>query len=54
MAERSLRGMRIGANSLESEAGVAFVERRNEQYKCTNGHRFDVTLAEDADAPMYW
>ena len=54
MAERSLRGMRIGANSLESEDGVAFVERRDEEYLCANGHRFRVTLAEDAEAPMFW
>ncbi|MDR6938776.1 RNA polymerase-binding protein RbpA [Arcanobacterium hippocoleae] len=54
MAERSLRGMRIGANSLESEAGVAFVGRRDEEYGCTNGHKFVVTLADDAEAPMYW
>ncbi|MDP9800014.1 hypothetical protein J2S49_000090 [Arcanobacterium wilhelmae] len=54
MAERSLRGMKIGANSLESDAGVAFVERREEEYLCPNGHRFFVTLAAEAEAPAKW
>ncbi|MCI5826006.1 MAG: RNA polymerase-binding protein RbpA [Arcanobacterium sp.] len=54
MVERSLRGMKIGANSLESDEGVAFVERREVKYLCENGHEFDVTLAIDADAPATW
>ncbi len=54
MVERSLRGMKIGANSLESEAGVAFVARRDEAYTCANGHVFTVTLALDAEAPAIW
>lgn len=54
MVERSLRGMKIGANSLESETGVSFVERREENYVCANGHRFKVTLAIDAESPYKW
>ncbi|MCI7551267.1 MAG: RNA polymerase-binding protein RbpA [Actinomycetaceae bacterium] len=54
MAERSLRGMRIGANSLESDVGVAFVEHREVQYVCENGHTFNVTLTLDAEAPAKW
>ncbi|MDY5584920.1 MAG: RNA polymerase-binding protein RbpA [Arcanobacterium sp.] len=54
MVERSLRGMKIGANSLESDAGVAFVARRDESYTCTNNHTFTVTLAADAEAPAIW
>ncbi|MDO5025743.1 MAG: RNA polymerase-binding protein RbpA [Trueperella sp.] len=54
MAERSLRGMKIGANSLESEAGVAFASRREETYVCRNGHTFTVTFAQDAEAPLFW
>ena len=52
--ERSLRGMKIGANSLESDVGVAFVERREVTYLCENGHEFNVTLASDAEAPATW
>lgn len=54
MAERSLRGMKIGANSLETDIGVAFVERREERFQCTEGHSFDVTFAADADVPQTW
>lgn len=54
MVERSLRGMKIGANSLESDSGIAFVQRREEEYECPNGHRFFVTLAADAEAPAKW
>lgn len=54
MVERSLRGMKIGANSLESDIGVAFVERREETFQCTNGHSFVVTFASDAELPQTW
>ncbi|MEW6928950.1 RNA polymerase-binding protein RbpA [Trueperella pyogenes] len=54
MAERSLRGMKIGAHSLESDSGVAFVARREENYRCEDGHAFTVTFAEDAEAPLTW
>lgn len=54
MAERSLRGMKLGSHSLESDAGVAFVDRRAEKYECEEGHVFYVTFAEDAEAPQFW
>lgn len=54
MAERSLRGMKIGAHSLETDEGVAFADRREEVYECEDGHSFTVTFAEDAEAPMNW
>lgn len=54
MAERSLRGMKIGTNSLESDIGVAFVERREEHYQCENGHDFMLSFTLGADAPQKW
>ena len=54
MAERSLRGMKIGANSLETDEGVAFVERKQVIYACPNGHEFGVAMATDAEAPATW
>lgn len=54
MAERSLRGMKIGANSLETDEGVAFVERKQVIYACANGHEFGVAMATDAEAPTAW
>ena len=39
MAERSLRGMSIGAKSLESDQNVDFAAREEVAYICPNGHR---------------
>jgi len=55
MADRSLRGMRIGASSLQSEDGVVFHERANFTYVCTQCSRETVmTFAADAEAPEAW
>ncbi|VEI12424.1 RNA polymerase-binding protein RbpA [Trueperella bialowiezensis] len=54
MAERSLRGMKLGAHSLETDVGVAFADRREEKYECKDGHTFHITFAEDAEAPQFW
>lgn len=54
MADRALRGMRMGSNSLESEAGVVFVERQNVDYTCPVGHAFDIPFAIDAEVPDAW
>ena len=54
MAERSLRGMKIGANSLETDEGVAFVERKQVIYACPGGHEFGVAMATDAEPPATW
>lgn len=54
MAERSLRGMSIGAKSLESDENVDFAPRREVAYVCPNGHRTILPLAEGADAPDEW
>lgn len=54
MAERSLRGMRIGANSLETDDNVVFVDRQQVKYRCTNGHEFGVAMAVDAEVPTAW
>ena len=47
MAERSLRGMSIGAKSLESDDNVDFAARVEVAYVCPKGHRtilpFEIT-----------
>ena len=40
MSEKSLRGTRLGSNSLESEVGVEPVERHIAEYHCPQGHVF--------------
>ena len=54
MADRALRGMQIGAKSLESEDGVVFADRFVVRYACPNGHEFEVTLSSEATAPATW
>ena len=45
MADRALRGMQIGAKSMESEDGVVFADRFTVRYMCPNGHEFGVPLS---------
>ncbi|WP_395243151.1 RNA polymerase-binding protein RbpA [Agromyces sp. MMS24-K17] len=55
MADRSLRGMRIGAQSLQSEDGVVFADRAESTYRCENCGRDTVMVfAADADVPDTW
>lgn len=55
MADRSLRGIRLGAQSLQSEEGVVFHERTQHVYLCTEcGRDVTLTFAADAEAPETW
>ncbi|MEO7146682.1 MAG: RNA polymerase-binding protein RbpA [Terrimesophilobacter sp.] len=54
MADRSLRGMRLGAQSLQSEEGVTFSPRRKSVYQLKDGSTFEVTFAADAEVPTLW
>lgn len=54
MADRSLRGMRIGANSLESDQGVELAPRLEAVYDCPNGHTIVLPFSTEADVPATW
>lgn len=54
MADRSLRGMRLGAQSFQSEEGVEFVDRVTATYRSDNGTMFNVVFAKDAEVPARW
>jgi DNA-directed RNA polymerase subunit RPC12/RpoP len=55
MADRSLRGIRLGAQSLQSEEGVALHERVQRTYTCgTCGRDTTLTFAADAEPPATW
>jgi len=45
MSDRSMRGTRLGAQSMESEAGVQPAARQNVTYQCPNGHTFEVPMS---------
>ncbi len=54
MAERSLRGMSIGAKSMESEENVEFAPRQIARYDCPNGHVIELPFALEAEVPAVW
>ncbi|MFZ7088755.1 RNA polymerase-binding protein RbpA [Curtobacterium sp. RRHDQ10] len=54
MADRSLRGMRLGSQSLQSEEGVEFSDRTRAVYQTDSGTTFDVVFAADAEIPQTW
>lgn len=54
MAERALRGTRLGATSYENDRNTDLAPRQEVNYDCPKGHHFTVTLAVEAEVPMTW
>ncbi|MCL3778192.1 MULTISPECIES: RNA polymerase-binding protein RbpA [unclassified Actinomyces] len=54
MADRALRGMTIGAKSMESEEGVEFAERQMVTFECPMAHMTTVPMALEAEVPPTW
>ena len=54
MAERSLRGMRLGRQSMQSEEGVEYARRQRAVYLADDGTTFDVIFSDDAEIPDTW
>ncbi|MCW1248773.1 RNA polymerase-binding protein RbpA [Acaricomes phytoseiuli] len=54
MSDRSLRGMRLGAQSMETEAGVEPAPRQRVEYRCEDGEQVFVTFAAEAEIPALW
>ena len=53
MAE-SMRGMRLGSQSLESDRGVALSERHTIDFRCSAGHEFSMVFSLTAELPDTW
>lgn len=54
MAERTLRGARIGATSLQGETGIKFAPRRRVEYVTDRDTRFSIMFDADAEPPAEW
>ncbi len=54
MADRSLRGSRMGAISYETEYGAEPAPRIVAAYRCEQGHEFSVPFSGEADVPLTW
>ena len=54
MAERTLRGARLGGQSFEDERGIEFAARQQVGYRCPRGHEFEITMSVEAEVPATW
>ncbi|CAM3669595.1 MULTISPECIES: RNA polymerase-binding protein RbpA [Tsukamurella] len=54
MADRVLRGSRLGAVSYETDRDHDLAPRRIARYRTDNGEEFDVPFADDAEIPGTW
>lgn len=54
MAERTLRGARIGSTSLQGEEGIELAPRQRVEYLTDKGTRFTVMFDADAEPPAEW
>ncbi|WP_110205530.1 RNA polymerase-binding protein RbpA [Nocardioides daejeonensis] len=54
MAERTLRGARLGGQSFEDERGIEFAARQQVGYACPRGHTFEITMSVEAEIPATW
>lgn len=54
MAERTLRGSRLGAISYETDRNTELAPRKTAEYRCPKGHSFSVPFSDEADIPLTW
>ncbi len=54
MADRALRGMRLGTQSMETAAGAELAERSDVVYDCPSGHVVTMPFSVEADVPAVW
>lgn len=54
MADRVLRGSRLGAVSYETDRNHDLAPRRIVRYACPKDHEFEVPFSDDAEVPATW
>ena len=54
MADRVLRGSRLGAVSYETDRNHDLAPRRTVRYACPKGHEFEVPFSDEAEIPSIW
>lgn len=50
----TMRGMRLGSQSMEREEGVELAERRSVVFVCEKDHESKITFALEAEIPNEW
>jgi ribosomal protein L37AE/L43A len=54
MADRVLRGSRLGAVSYETDRGTELAPRKTAEYHCPKDHTTSIPLAAEAETPATW
>src|SRR3954453_5543863 len=54
MAERVLRGSRLGTTSYETDRNTDLAPRHDVTYDCPRGHTVSVPMASEAELPPTW
>jgi len=54
MADRHMKGSRLGALSYETDRNYNLAPRHIARYRTENGEEFDIPLADDAEIPGTW
>jgi hypothetical protein len=54
MAERALRGTRLGSTSYENDRNTDLAPRQEVAFDCPKGHSFTVPFAAEAELPPTW
>ena len=54
MAERALRGTRLGTTSYENDRNTDLAPRQEVAYDCPKGHHFTVPFSAEAEVPSTW
>ena len=54
MAERALRGTRLGATSYENDRNTDLAPRQEIAFDCPKGQHFTVPFAAEAEVPATW
>lgn len=49
-----MRGMRLGSQSRESDRYAELAARKTVDFRCPQGHEFNVVMALDAELPDTW
>ena len=50
----SMRGIRLGSQSLESDVGIQLSARQLVSFQCRDGHAFNLVFAESIELPETW
>jgi len=54
VSEQTMRGMRLGSQSLENEVNVNLAKRSKHSFICGDNHTTEIVFAAEAELPETW